>query len=94
MDKERYEKYVEIAKRAKNEGLYNGERINLLMDIESADQKFHLRLDDWLKADAFNFSHDLYGIMNNINRTELPATDFGLFVPRFAGECKPVAYDC
>lgn len=31
MDKERYEKYVEIAKRAKNEGLYNGERINLLM---------------------------------------------------------------
>lgn len=88
MYKERYQKYVEIAERAENEGLYKGERINLLMDIESADQKFHLRLDDWLKADKFGFTHDLYGIMDNINRTEFPATDFGLFVPRFAGECK------
>nr|DAF44911.1 MAG TPA: hypothetical protein [Siphoviridae sp. ctCIv11] len=86
MDKERYQKYVEIAKRAENEGFYSGERISLLMDIESADQKFNLRLDDWLNADEFNFAHDLYGIMNNINRTEFPATDFGLFVPRFAGK--------
>ena len=86
MDKERYQKYVEIAKRAEGEGLYNKERISLLMDIESADQKFHLRLDDWLNADAFNFAHDLYGITNNINRNEFPAIDFGLFIPRFAGE--------
>ena len=86
MDKERYQKYVEIAKRAENEGIYNGERINLLMDIESADQKFHLRLDDWLEADKFNFTHDLYGILDNINRTKFPAIDFGLFVPRFAGK--------
>lgn len=86
MDKERYQKYVEIAKRAENEDLYSGERISLLMDIESADLKFHLRLDDWLKADEFNFAHDLYGIMNNINRTEFPAIDFGLFIPRFVGK--------
>lgn len=86
MDKERYHKYVEIVKRAKSEGLYRGEILSLLMDIESADRKFNLRLDDWLKADKFNFAHDLYGIMNNINRTEFPAIDFGLFVPRFAGE--------
>ena len=86
MDKERYQKYVEIAKRAENEGFYSGERISLLMDIESADQKFHLRLDDWLNADEFNFVHDLYGIMNNINRTEFPAIDFGLFVPRFVSK--------
>lgn len=86
MDKERYQKYVEIAKRAENEGLYGGERISLLMDIESADQKFHLRLDDWLKADEFSFAHDLYGIINNINRTEFPAIDFGLFVPRFVSK--------
>lgn len=86
MNIERHQKYVEIAKRAENEGLYSGERISLLMDIESADQIFHLRLDDWLEANEFNFAHDLYGIMNNINRTEFPAKDFGLFVPRFAGE--------
>lgn len=88
MNKERYKKYVEIAKRAENEGVYKGERINLLMDIESADQKFNLRLDDWLKADNFNFAHDIFGIIDNINRTEFPATDFGFFVPRFASEIK------
>lgn len=83
--KERYMKYVAIAERAKDEGLYNGERISLLMDIESADKKFNLRLDDWLNSDRFNFTHDLYGIMGNIVRDSFPATDFGLFVPRFAG---------
>lgn len=87
MNEER-KKYVKIIERAENEGLYDGERISLLMDIESADKKFHLRLDDWLNADEFNFAHDLYGIMNNINRREFPAIDFGLFVPRFAGEDK------
>lgn len=43
------------------------------------------RLEDLLKADDFNFSHDVMGIMNNINRSEFPAKDFGLFVPRYAG---------
>ena len=85
MNKERYEKYVEIAKRAENEGIYKGERISLLMDIESADLQFNLRLDDWLKADKFNFAHDILGIIDNINRTGFPAKDFGFFVPRFAG---------
>lgn len=85
-NKERYLKYVEIAKRAENSGLYKGERLSLLMDIESADNKFNLRLDDWLTADDFNFAHDLVGIVNNIDRTNFPATDFGYFLPRFASD--------
>lgn len=84
-DKERYMKYVAICERAEQEGLYNGERLTLLMDIESADGVFNLRLDDWLQADKFNFAHDVYGIMNNIDRSVFPATNFGLFVPRFSG---------
>ena len=44
--RERYKKYVKIAERAEKEGLYHGDRLNLLMDIESADLKFNLRLDD------------------------------------------------
>lgn len=83
--KENYMKYVKIAERAESEGLYTGDRLNLLMDIESADKTFHLRLDDWLNADKFNFAHDLCGIMQNIVRDEFPAKDFGYFVPRFAG---------
>jgi hypothetical protein len=86
MNTERYGKYIAIAERAEKEGLYSGERINLLMDIESADKKFNLRLDELLNADKFNFEHDLFGIMDNIVRESFPATDFGLFVPRFAGQ--------
>ena len=86
--RERYKKYVKIAERAEKEKLYHGDRINLLMDIESADLKFNLRLDDWLKADEFNFAHDLYGIINNIVRNDFPITNFGYFVPRFSGEWK------
>jgi hypothetical protein len=84
--RERYKKYVKIAERAEKEGLYHDDRQSLLMDIESADRKFNLRLDDWLKADEFNFAHDLYGIVDNIVRNEFPATKFKCFVPRFAGE--------
>lgn len=84
--RERYKKYVKIAERAEKEGLYHGDRLNLLMDIESADLRFNLRLNDRLKADEFNFVHDLYGIINNVVRNDFPATNFGYFVPRFAEE--------
>lgn len=86
MDKERYMKYVEICKRAEDAGLCHDERITVLMDIESADKKFNLRLDDWLNADNENFTHDFVEINKNIVRETFPATDFGFFVPRFAGK--------
>lgn len=83
----RYSKYVKIAIRAEEEGLYDKTmRAALLMDIESADKKFNMRLDEWLDADGFNFAHDLLGIKDNIVRDKFPATDFGDFVPRFAGK--------
>ena len=81
-NKERFEMYVKIAERAEQMGIYNGERFSLLMDIENADNVFNLRLEDWLKADNFNFAHDVVGIVNNIDRRN--PTDFNLFVPRFA----------
>lgn len=81
----RHEQYVKIAERAEKEEIYKGERLSLLMDIESADKTFNLKLDEWLNADSFNFAHDVQGIVNNINRNTFPSTDFGMFVPRFAG---------
>lgn len=60
-------------------------KTDVLMDLISADKCFNMRLDDWLDADDFNFSHDFIGISNNINRNEYPSVDFGFFVPRFAG---------
>ena len=81
-DKERFLMYVKIAERAEQMGIYHGERFSLLMDIENADNTFNIRLEDWLKADNFNFSHDVVGIVNNIDRRT--PVNFGLFVPRFA----------
>lgn len=79
----KYELYEKICERAEKQG-YSGERISLMMDIESADKKFHLCLEELLNADDFNFAHDINGIINNIVRNSFPATDFGFFVPKFS----------
>lgn len=88
-DKKRHSKYADIMCRATVMGIMSPEEdVDRMMDIESADIKFNLRLDDWFNADDFNFAHDFIGIRDNINRENgFPATDFGFFIPRFAG-CK------
>lgn len=85
-DKEKFMMYVKIAQRAEGMDLYHGERNTFLMDLESADLMFNLRLEDLLNADDLNFAHDVVGITNNVNRSEFPAKDFGLFVPRYASK--------
>lgn len=82
-DKSRFMTYVKIAQRAEGMGIYNGERISLLMDIENADKVFNLKLDELLNADDGDFVHDVIGIVNNIDRNN--PTDFNFFVPRYAG---------
>ena len=82
--KERFMMYVKVAQRAEGMDLYKGERFTFLMDIENADKVFNLRLEDLLEADDLNFSHDIVGIINNIDRNN--PTDFNLFVPRYAGK--------
>jgi hypothetical protein len=93
MGKRNYEEYIQIITRAKETGLLqNYNIISVMMDIESADIKFNLRLADWIKADQFNFAHDFVGIINNIHRNNgFPATNFGYFVPRFAGKTEEAA---
>lgn len=81
--RERTKLYVKICERAEKMG-YNGKRITLMMDIENADMRFHLRLNELLNANDMDFAHDVFGIANHIDRTSYPATDFGSFVPRFA----------
>lgn len=84
-DKERFMMYVKIAERAEELGIYHGQRSTLLMDIESADNAFSMRLEDWLKADNFNFAHDVVGIVQNADRSKFPA-EFSRFLPRYAGK--------
>lgn len=87
-EKKRKSKYVDVMVRATVMGLMTpDEDVDRMMDIESADKKFNLRLTEWIEADDFNFAHDFYGIVNNINRAKgFPETDFGFFVPRFSGK--------
>lgn len=82
--REKNKKYASICARAKAMGIMWGDAVGALMDIESADKKFNLRLDEFLEADNFNFAHDFIGIQNNIVREHFPATDFGYFIPMFA----------
>lgn len=58
--------------------------LDIMMDLDSADQTFHIRWDDLLSADDFNFVHDFCGIRHHIVRDVFPSHDFGYFVPRFA----------
>lgn len=60
--KKRNKKYGAICARAKAIGIMKGEPIEAIMDIDSADRKFNLRLDDFLKANDFDFAHDFIGI--------------------------------
>ncbi|MEG1901792.1 MAG: hypothetical protein RR225_05340 [Clostridium sp.] len=83
MSREKARLYMKICDRAEKL-FYKGNKVCLLMDIESADKVFDLRLEDLLNADDFNFSHDISGIVNNAVRADYPATDFNGFVPRFA----------
>jgi hypothetical protein len=86
-EKKRRSKYADIMVRATMMGLMTpDEAVDRMMDIESADKKFNMRLDEWLDADPYNFAHDFNGIKENIDRGNgFPATNFGFFVPRFAG---------
>lgn len=82
--KERFQMYVKACERAEKEFPNEKEsRISNLMDIDSADREFNLRLDEWLDADDENFYHDYFGITRESDRSTFPAT-FGLFVPRYA----------
>ena len=75
--------YVKICERIEKMG-YSGKRITSMMDIESSDIKFNLRLEELLRADDGSFVYDVIGIFDNVVRDSFPATDFGFFVPKFA----------
>lgn len=73
---------AEIAARAERLGISRTDRLTSVLDIELADKHWHLRLNDWMNADDFNFAHDFVGIQNHIDR-ETKSFD-NRFVPRFA----------
>jgi len=82
MKKESYELIMKIVERAEEKGFLMFDRLSLMMDLECCIDLFELRLEDFLNADDFNFSHDIVGIQNNLNRETKKMDNF--FIPRFA----------
>lgn len=82
MTKDEKLKIVEIAKRAEEKGLLMFDRLSLIMDVETAHEQFKLKLDELLEADDYNFSHDIIGIQQNINRNTKVIEN--CFLPRYA----------
>ena len=70
-----------IVDRAKNMGVKR-DREALSMDIQAAHEKCPLRLEELLKAENFDFLHDVIGIVNHLNRETGELEDY--FVPRYA----------
>lgn len=59
------------------------ENMTLLMDIDACHCNGNpLRLAELLEADDFNFAHDIFGIMGNINRATGKLEN--CFVPRYS----------
>lgn len=75
---------LKIADRA--EPLYRkvgDKKMALVMDLTACHANgCNLRLDEMLKADDFNFAHDIYGIRRHIDRSTGKLGD--CFLPRFA----------
>lgn len=73
---------VKICERAENLGIEDKDRLTLIMDIENTHDSIGLNLQGLLEADDLNFSHDIVGIQQHINRDTKELEDF--FVPRYA----------
>lgn len=71
-----------LADRAADQNLLMYDKTSLEMDLDLAFDKFNLKLEGLLKADDFNFAHDICGIQNHINREKERFE--GFFIPRYA----------
>ena len=58
------------------------ERIDMIMDIDAANEDCPLKLQELLDADDINFYHDIIGIGQHLNRQTRKLED--CFLPRFA----------
>ena len=75
---------VNIAKRVESElKNYPDDRRTIIMDLTACHANgCPLQLDELLKADKFEFSHDIYGIRKAIDRTTGKLTE-DCFTPRY-----------
>jgi hypothetical protein len=76
---DRHKKTAEVVRRANAELSSAIDPLSLTMDLESVPD---LDLDKLLKAPAFDFAHDIYGIIRHMDRTKFPGKLLNHFHPR------------
>lgn len=76
----RWKLITAIADRAQVELKHVTDRMSIMMDLESVPD---LDLEGLLKAEPFDFGHDIYGIMRHMDRSTYPGKLTGCFVPRY-----------
>jgi uncharacterized protein DUF6874 len=85
VSKEDGELLLKIAQRAAD-GNTRLDTQAVLMDLTACHANGNpLRLKELLEAELLDFTHDVYGIMQHIDRSTGKLTDF--FTPRFSVEC-------
>jgi hypothetical protein len=83
--KEEDELIYKIVSRVVNESPYPIDEFNLTMDLTAVHcNGCPLFLEGLLNADDFNFAHDVYGIVENINRDTGKLEN--CFLPRYAAK--------
>lgn len=60
--------------------------LHVMMDLSATHTINPLRLEDLLKSDVVNFSHDIYGITINLDRSGIRLLN--CFQPRFTDYAK------
>ncbi|MEG0359688.1 MAG: hypothetical protein RR598_10520 [Anaerorhabdus sp.] len=78
--KDDLEKINEIVERANNMGLLMFDKLNLSMDLDFWNSIEPLNFQVLLDADDFNFTHDIVGIQNHIDRAKYKIDS--TFLPR------------
>lgn len=72
-----------ITHRAMATFVFKMKKSSLEMDLLLAHAIFNLRLEDLLESDLSDFTHDILGIINNIDRRHMCFNN--CFLPRFSG---------
>lgn len=71
MTKEIYAKITDCVQRADDLDIISIDREALLMDLKLAYQEYDLDIDKLIGFDDLNFTHDILGIQEHINRQEM-----------------------
>ena len=80
--KEESKLIMAIVERAWKSNMLYKEKIDMIMDISKVHENNPMKLQEWLEADDWNFTHDIVGIATFLDRETGKLMD--CFLPRYS----------